>query len=315
MAKNTKTPLHAKTQGWEQFLTARRELLDAFDRAKEKTKSHKVRTQHGRTAEAAVRNWLSNFLPMKYGVTSGYIISQGMPEGVKTPHFDVIIYNKLESPVLWSDTNSDLSSDGSSRAIPAEHVQAVIEVKSSFDATSAAKAIKQLFELRPLLKEIDPVDERYKMYLPPNFFNAVIYFEDRGRQRYNKTALSKAIPRRPLRGFFGGIILRANDVQTDEALRMIFLVSKRMLVPSKGRLNPTTNKIPLSVITEVPMANHHTFSNGYHIGGMLIGGKSAFAMFAFDLLALLDGTYESGRISSQHCISGVIASEKRAIDL
>jgi hypothetical protein len=305
MAKGTKAPLRVGAQGWEQFLASRREMLDAFDNAKKKSKAHKVPTQHGRVAEAAFRDWLSNFLPKKYGVTSGYVVSQGVPEGVKTPHFDVIIYNQLDSPVLWSEGNADLSNAGSSRAIPAEYVQAVIEVKSSFDAQSAAKAIEHLFELEPLLKEIDPVNERYRKYLPPNFFSVVVYFEDRGGRRFNRMALANAIPRQPLRGYFGGIILRANDLQTDESLRIFFLVSKT-------RFDPTAKETELSVLTEAPMANHHAISNGYHIGGMLHRSESAFSMFAFDLIALLNGTYENSRISSRHCVGGVIVDgEKR----
>lgn len=280
-------------------------MLDTFDNAKRKSKAHKVLTQHGRVAEAALRNWLSSFLPKKYGVTSGYIISQGMPEDAKTPHFDVIIYNQLESPVLWLDDNADLSSGGSSRAIPAEYVQAVIEVKSSYDASSAAKALEHLFELEPLLLDIDPVHERYKVYLPPNFFCAVVYFEDRGRSRFKQSTLPNAIPDRPLRGYFGGIILRAGDLQADESLRMIFLVSKTMY-------DPRAETNTLAALTEAPMANHHTAANGYHMGAMLHRGESAFAMFAFDLLALLNGTYETGRVSSRHVISGTVADEGKS---
>lgn len=304
-AKGTKAPQRVAAQGWEQFLAARHAMLDAFDNAKRKSKAHKVATQHGRVAEAEFRNWLSNFLPKKYGVTSGYIISQGMPEEAKTPHFDVIVYNQLESPVLWLDDNADLSSGGSSRAIPAEYVQAVIEVKSSYDAPSAAKAVGHLFELEPLLEGTDPVNERYKMYLPPNFFCAVVYFEDRRGRRYKESTMANAIPDRPLRGYFGGIILRADGLQADESLRMIFLVSKPMY-------DPRAETNTLAALTEAPMANHHTMANGYHIGAMLHRSESAFAMFAFDLLALLNGTYETGRISSRHVISGTVADEGKS---
>jgi hypothetical protein len=304
MVKVGKPSRRIAAQGWEQFLASRRAMLDAFDNAKRKSKAHKVSTQHGRVAEAEFRSWLSNFLPKKYGVTSGYVISQGMPEEAKTPHFDVIIYNQLESPVLWLEDNADLSSGGVSRAIPAEYVQAVIEVKSTFDASSAAKAIGHLFELEPLLEDVDPIEERYRKYLPPEFFCAAVYFEDRGRRRFKEAAMAKAIPHRPLRGFFGGIILRADDLEADEALRMIFLVSKTKYDP---RARPTA----LATLTEAPMANHHTPANGYHIGAMLHTGESAFAMFAFDLVALLNGTYENSRISSRHVISGRAAGEAK----
>src|SRR5438445_1384967 len=88
-------------QGWKQFLTSRKEMLDAFDRAREKAKSHEVETYHGKVAEAVFRKWLSDFLPKRYGVTAGYIISQGLSSKEKAPHYDVIIYDALNSPVLW----------------------------------------------------------------------------------------------------------------------------------------------------------------------------------------------------------------------
>jgi hypothetical protein len=59
------------TQGWRQLLTCKKELLDAFDRARQHSRAHEVETYHGIVAEAQFRNWLSDFLPKKYGVTAG----------------------------------------------------------------------------------------------------------------------------------------------------------------------------------------------------------------------------------------------------
>jgi hypothetical protein len=59
--------------------------------------------------EALFRDWLEQFLPAKYGVTSGYIIQQKdavKPRSAlkgKLRHYDVIIYNKLDSSVLWTE--------------------------------------------------------------------------------------------------------------------------------------------------------------------------------------------------------------------
>jgi hypothetical protein len=46
--------------------------------------------------------------------------------------FDVIIYDALESPVLWIEDNPDNSSGGRSLAIPVEHVKAAPEATSHF---------------------------------------------------------------------------------------------------------------------------------------------------------------------------------------
>lgn len=120
------------SQGWRQFLTGRKEILDAYDKAREHAKAHETETYHGRVAEGAVRKWLAGFLPKRYGVTSGYIVSPGLASNVKLPHFDVIIYDQIESPVLWLEDNSDNSAQGRSLAVPVEYVLAVLEVKSNF---------------------------------------------------------------------------------------------------------------------------------------------------------------------------------------
>ncbi len=155
-----KTKIEFPTQGWKQFLTTRKELLDAFDRARDKAKSHEVETYHGKVAEAEFRKWLSSFLPKKYGVTSGYIVSPGLKSKDKTPHFDVIIYEQLESPILWVEDYPDVSPQGRSLAIPVEFVRAVLEVKSQFSPSTVDAAINHLRDLRPLTGGPDALDER-----------------------------------------------------------------------------------------------------------------------------------------------------------
>ena len=163
------------SQGWKQFRTARKEMLSAFDAAKEKGKKHEVEVYHGRVAEAEFRSWLSSFLPKRYAVTSGYIVSQGLDDTNKTPHFDVIIYDTFESPVLWVEDNPDLSAAGKSLAIPCEHVKAVLEIKSRFSNKTATDGIRHLGDLSPLMGGIDTPEERYKLYLPPNFFCGMVF--------------------------------------------------------------------------------------------------------------------------------------------
>ena len=130
-------PLLIGTQGWKQFLTSKKEMLDAFDGAKEKARAHLVQTSHGNVAEEEFRKWLSGFLPKKYAVTAGYIVSQGVGDEILLPHFEVVIYDQLESPVLWVESDSGLPLEKRPRAVPAEHVRAVLEVKSSLEASSA----------------------------------------------------------------------------------------------------------------------------------------------------------------------------------
>jgi hypothetical protein len=172
-------PLQIKfpSQGWKQILTARKEILDAYDSAREKAKVHEVETFHGRVLEGESRKWLTAFLPKRYGVTSGYVVSSGIPSGVKAPHFDVIIYDQLDSPVLWTEENPDGSAQGQSRAIPVEYVCAVLEVKSNFSAVDTRAAIEHLRDLLPVMSGLDQADERYKIHLPPRFFCATVFAE------------------------------------------------------------------------------------------------------------------------------------------
>lgn len=114
------------TQGWKQFLTAKTRMLAAYDVAKEQGSSHQMKTRHGLVAEAEFRKWLGEFLPKRYGVTSGYIISPGISSAEHMIHYDVIIYDQLDAPVLWVEENADSSAQGRSLAIPVEYVRAVI---------------------------------------------------------------------------------------------------------------------------------------------------------------------------------------------
>jgi hypothetical protein len=61
-------------QGWKEFHRNRKDILAEFDKILEQTANRPVRVAHGQGVEAYIRKWLAEFLPKKYGVTSGYII-------------------------------------------------------------------------------------------------------------------------------------------------------------------------------------------------------------------------------------------------
>jgi hypothetical protein len=75
----SKLKVQVPNQGWKQFLTARDIMLAAYDKARVHSSKRQVQTEHGNVAEAEFRKWLIDFLPKRYGVTSGYVISQGLP--------------------------------------------------------------------------------------------------------------------------------------------------------------------------------------------------------------------------------------------
>jgi hypothetical protein len=313
-------PPRIRVQGWKQFLISKKEMLDAFDRAKEKAKARKVETLHGEVAEAELRKWLSSFLPKRYGVTAGYIVSQWALDHVKLPHFDAIIYDQLESPVLWREDHSDLSPDGFSRALPAEHVYAVIEVKSSLDSSTTAAAIKHLSDLHPLLVSMDAPNMRYRRYLPPDFFTAVVFFELREEHEFSKTALNNLVPPKELRGYFGGIVLRGENLLPEKCGRVRMFLSETELESPVGKgkksllAGPpwpwadsrafTTEDYHLGMrITPWSEEEVAQYAPGSHLSTMLIWGEAEFAQFAFDVVALLKGAYQMSLPSSFHGLS------------
>jgi hypothetical protein len=278
------------TLGWKQILSARKEILDAYDRAREQARSHEVQTFHGRVVEASCRKWLSEFLPKRYGVTSGYIVSPGLPADNKVPHFDVIIYDQLDSPVLWIEGNPDSSTQGRSLAIPVEHVRAVLELKSELSGTTVRDALEHLGDLTPLMGAVDAPNARYKLHLPAQFYCGVIFAELRSSQVRSEAILSSLIDGVALRGFMGGVVLRGEGHTLPHTGRLVLTTSK---TPTQSTL-----KAGAASLLEVGMSDTRQVTEHVHIGAMLSWSEFEFARFSFDLIAVMQGTYEVGRISS-----------------
>jgi hypothetical protein len=288
-------PQRIGTQGWKQFLTARKEILDAYDKSRTLSKVHETETYHGKVAEAEFRKWLSSFLPKKYAVTAGYIISQGAKDTVKAPHFDVIIYNQHDSPILWVEDNSDTSLSGRSLAIPAEYVYSVMEVKASFESSTTKEALTHLQDLEPLLAMIDYGQERCKKYLPSEFFSVIVFIELRKKNEYSAKALDNMLPRRDMRGYRGGIILRAEDDITDKVAEILIETGDGASESSVGKA-----KAKESLITGSPLSKSFEIKPNEHLAAFLMWNEANFAKFAFDIVASLNGTYRRNYISSRH---------------
>lgn len=277
--------------GWEQILTYRKELLDAFDRAKEKAKTHEVEVYHGKVAEAVFRKWLSDFLPKRYGVTSGYIISVGLKSTEKTPHYDVIIYDQLESPILWIEDSPDASSGGQSRAIPVEYVKAVLEIKSKFSSKTVTDAIEHLKDLLPLMSAIDEPQEKYQLHLPSTFCCGIVFFDLHQKDKYNEAALIKCIEGEKLRGFFGIMILRGEGHPKK-------LTGRITLVQSETKMKGLISKNKMSLLHGAAISKSIQITENLHLATMIKWTECNFSRFGFDLIALMQGKYEVGRISS-----------------
>ncbi|MDN5285696.1 MAG: hypothetical protein JWR38_1970 [Mucilaginibacter sp.] len=312
MESSKKLKAQINPQGWQQFLTGLKDLLDSYDRARVYSKLHEVETYHGVVAEAQFRKWLSNFLPKKYAVTSGYIISQGLPDTEKIPHYDVIIYDCLESPILWIEDHSDVSEHGRSRAIPVEYVTAVLEIKSRFNSKTVSDAVNHLQDLKKLMESEDDENEPYKVYLPKNFTCGLVFFELKQENTTNIAALDKLCEAVDLKGFMGGIILRGEHRMDNCSGALMLMVGDDDDGALKMNQSQKRNYANINMINNVS-TNSKLIFNGdkkYHCFALL-WRPSEFSTFAFNLIALMNGTYRSGFIPSFHGFGGYIANNNK----
>jgi hypothetical protein len=266
-------------------------MLSAYDSARQKAEIQEVQVFHGKVAEASFRKWLSEFLPKKYGVTSGYVISPGLKATDKAPHFDVIIYDQMASPILWIDENPDASPQGKSLAIPVEYVKIILEVKSSISNKTMSEALQHLNDLKQLMDGQDNPSIPYRLYLPPSFRCGLVFFELRSNEVRNKNLLPKLVEGFDLRGFIGGLILRGEGLNLPQSGRLELIQSNTEI--AKDPLDTATTPLIEAGITKTIQ-----IGDRLHIGAMLKWSESAFSQFAFDLVAMLEGTYDPGRISS-----------------
>jgi hypothetical protein len=195
------------------------------------------------------------------------------------------------------EDHSDVSNQGRSLAIPVEYVRGVLEVKSQFSAKTVVDAIDHLNDLQPLMGSVDDAEERYKLHLPANFFCGLIFFELRTEHQHSEAALLKLISGASLRGFFGGLILRGEGVPLDAS-------GKLSLVESETSMESTIKNTKGSLLAGFAMTGTNQVAEKIHLGAMLIWTETSFSQFAFDLVAVMQGTYEMGRLSSFYGMGG-----------
>lgn len=274
------------TQGWEQFHANRQEMLYQFELAKKYSKSHIVKVSHGNVAEATFRKWLSTFLPQRYGITSGYVVSQDrVMSGIKLPHYDVIIYDILDSPILWVEENSDHSEQGKTRAIPAEYVRAIFEVKANLTLESIKDANNKLLEIKPLLRT-STESSIYCGKLPSNFFTSSIFFELQNANAKNENIFRNLLFPEYNFPHFKSIILKGEGVD----------INSSGLV--EHHYGEQETPLMFESMYGSPFFGDAQQPNGIYHGVMLTWMPANFARFAFDIVALLNGSFRPGFLSS-----------------
>ncbi len=295
--------------GWSQFSTQKAKMVSDFRIFKDMSDNRPTETDKGRYAEALFRDWLERFLPAKYGVTSGYIIQQMdavKPRSAlkgKLRHYDVIIYNRLDSPILWTEMSPDHSLSGRIRAIPAEYVHAVLEVKSTFNAKNIADAFQKLNELAQLL-EIEDINQPYKQFIPANCYIGMIFFDLPKKEQNRLELLNKLMPARFLRGLFGGIILSAEGLDERKTGQFRYLSVSGSPLPPLAKIKGRTL---VSVEGDIWSDSIET-SPGEYTVCMFNWAVQNFALFAFDLISVMNGTYRPDRVSSWHGLTFSLGS-------
>jgi len=103
--------------------------------------SHSLTT--GEAREFVFKEFLRRYLPAKLGVEKGIVVSsiRGEPP---SKQIDIVIYDKLNMPVLYAAENL--------RIFPIEGVYAIIEVKSKLNSATLNDAINKIRSVKKMTK-------------------------------------------------------------------------------------------------------------------------------------------------------------------
>lgn len=197
--------------GWREFHRNRKDILAEFDRLREITQNRPVHTAHGQGVEAYLRKWLSEFLPKKWAVTSGYVIPVLYNDNIKLYHYDIIIYDYLNAPVLWTEGDQDNSAQGKSRAIPARNVAAILEVKSRLNGQNVQNMLNKLLEI-----------DRFKDQLFNTFFSSGIFVDLIEEDNGNMSILDAMLQFRGVHRFMGAMVLRYEGDESATGIVRVF---------------------------------------------------------------------------------------------
>jgi hypothetical protein len=286
----------------ELFLHGRADMLHAYDKARAFGRYRPTQTDHGNVAEAEFRRWMASVLPARYGVTSGFLLRQGFKEDGREEslkHYDVIVYDQIESPILWLADNADASEQGRHRAIPVEHVYSVLEVKATLTKPHAEAALTKLAEIYPLLERIDPTDEPYPRFLPQNFCCGMVFFELPETEISSDAALKAALPSKfPSRGFYRSLVLRrGGKLDHDSAIIGAFRSddpAESIVGKGKDSLFNTTRS------SSLPQSDYGVPGNG-HVGADIQWAEFNLAAYVFGMLNYWRGRYRGpGFLPSLH---------------
>ncbi len=142
----------------------------------------------------------------------------------------------------------------------------------------------------PMMGGFDDRNDRYKLHLPPVFSCGLVFFDLSQEHQFSKSALNKIVSGIDLRGFFGGVILRGEGCRKD-------VTGKLMLLDSATPITSTIGKGKESLF-QSPMSDSVEIADGRHCGATLNWAEYNFSQFGFGVIAMMQGTYQVGRLSS-----------------
>lgn len=115
--------------------------------------------------EKIVKNLIEPFLPARFAVGSGFIITS---KNHISTQCDLIIYDKTNTPTIENNDEQ--------RFFPVECVAGVIEVKSKLNKTSLKEALQKLARIKDLRNDIDINAQ----YVYKNYDDKTPLFDTRG---------------------------------------------------------------------------------------------------------------------------------------
>lgn len=258
----------------------RTKLLTEYDTAVKQAKDDPVKTEHGVFCEAHFRSFLEQFLPKKYGITKGYIITPDLDYAGPMEEWDIIIYDAMESPVLFVRQNRDEKDKAGKRGIPVEYVRAVIEVKATFNKSMADKVTQKLLKLRQFIKP-SSADEKNKNCLPALFRAFAVFVETKVKnsKEYKKAlgALAPFWQNDPLTQFSEALIIRAESYPDYSASIAPWLVGDDSII----KLLAPYCEVSDSFNSFVKGMNVFVVSGGY--------GENEFWRFLINMVHALNG--------------------------
>lgn len=262
--------------GIDSFFVERKKLLDAYDAAKQQTCDDPVKTEHGVVAEREVRRWLESFLPKRFGVCKGYIITTNLEFRGDLEEWDVIVYDAIESPVLYTRGSPDQNSSDQKRAIPVEHVRAVLEVKATLTPAMAKKSAGKIFKLGHYIGL--NTSNIYPTYLTQPFVCAALFLESKVE---SLTEYRNALDN------LSGILQQGERIPFMGAL----VVRSQRQEEHPGYLRPLISGSRINLPEGDEYSSEYQYADGSHgVFGALCWDANSYSTFLFDFLASIRGT-------------------------